>query len=96
MCSGSPNGLRLCHGNTRGARGTVDGAGEMGSMFGSMKPFPPEQLRALYPSRDDSLAAYGKAVDDCVAAGYVLEVDADDVKAHATARANEIFAEGEN
>jgi hypothetical protein len=96
------------HGNARGGlrmpelevpdatyRGTVDGAGETGSMFGSTKPFPPEQLRALYPSRDDYLAAYGKAVDDCVAAGYVLEVDADDVKAHATTRANEIFAEGE-
>jgi len=76
-------------------RGTVDAAGEMGSMFGSMQPFPPEELRALYATRDDHLAAYGKAVDRCVEEGYVLEIDADDAKARATTQADALFLEGE-
>ena len=74
-------------------RGTVVGAGEMGSMFGSMESFPPEQLRALYPSRDAYLAAYGNAVDRAVEAGYILGIDADDVTAHATTQADALFSE---
>jgi hypothetical protein len=74
-------------------RGTVEGAGEMGSMFGSMKPLPPEQSRAPYPSRDAYLAAYGTSVDRAVDAGYILGIDADDVKAHATTQADELFSE---
>lgn len=47
----------------------------------------------LYPSREVYLAAYDKAVDAAVDAGYFLARDADAVKAAAAENATELFAE---
>ncbi len=54
--------------------------GSQSSLFGSMKPFTAAQLRALYPDRQTYLAAYDKALDQGVKAGYFLTQDAAGIK----------------
>ena len=87
------------HGNARGGirmpelevpvatyRGSIEGAPRNASLFGASTPFPPEQLRALYPTRDDYLRAYDHAVDRGVTAGYFLARDAAGIKAAAAGK----------
>ncbi|MDT3446396.1 MULTISPECIES: alpha/beta hydrolase domain-containing protein [unclassified Pseudofrankia] len=71
--------------------GTVEGADRMASLFGSMKPFLPEQVHTLYPSRQDYLTAYDGAVDRAVRAGYFLDRDAEPIKAAAATAADQLF-----
>ena len=47
----------------------------LGGIMGSMTPFPPEQLRALYGTPDAYLAAYRKGVDALVDDGWILAAD---------------------
>jgi hypothetical protein len=54
-------------------------------MIGSTTPFPPEQLTALYGTRDAYLAAFATATDAAVDAGFVLAADADTMQADARA-----------
>jgi hypothetical protein len=44
-------------------------------LMGTTTPLPSERLAALYPSRDAYLAAYGKAADAMVDAGFALADD---------------------
>ncbi|WP_232425073.1 alpha/beta hydrolase domain-containing protein [Pseudofrankia inefficax] len=71
--------------------GTVPGASLMASLFGTMSPFPPSRLAALYPDRQTYLTAYDHAVDKAVTAGYFLARDAPSIKAAATANATALF-----
>ncbi len=54
-------------------------------LFGSTTPFDPEQLRQLYGDRDAYLAAFDRALDDTIAAGWVLPEDRDELAAEARA-----------
>jgi hypothetical protein len=56
-----------------------------------MAPFTPEELRALYPSRDAYLDAYDQAVDRGVEAGYFLARDAEGIEDAAATSAAELF-----
>jgi hypothetical protein len=63
----------------------------MSSLFGTMTPFPPARLRALYPSRAAYLDAYDEAVDQAVEAGYVLDREADSIKQAAATDAADLL-----
>ncbi|MBL7497962.1 hypothetical protein I6A84_01600 [Frankia sp. CNm7] len=71
--------------------GSVEGADLRASLFGSMRPFPADQVHALYPSRQDYLTAYNNAVDRAVNAGYFLDRDAETIKATAATTADQLF-----
>jgi hypothetical protein len=51
------------------------------ALRGFVKPFPPEKVAALYPTRHDYLARFDAAVDEATAAGFLLEADAHDARA---------------
>ena len=59
---------------------TLSGLGQTGEvfsiLFGTTKPFTPEALVRLYPrGRDDYLARFGTALDEAIAAGFLLDDD---------------------
>ncbi|HUR01574.1 MAG TPA: alpha/beta hydrolase domain-containing protein [Nonomuraea sp.] len=55
-------------------------------LFGQTIPFTGATLARLYPGgADDYLAAFGTATDAALAEGFLLEADADEIKALATA-----------
>ena len=58
--------------------------GEGTSLIGSTTPLAPEVLAELYPTEAGYLDAYAAALDEAVAAGFILEVDADAVLAEAS------------
>lgn len=62
---------------------TVPGASTLCRLFGSTTPLPGDRLANLYGSATDYLAAYEKATDAAVAAGFVLVEDRDAVLAEA-------------
>jgi hypothetical protein len=70
---------------------TLAGEDVMSSLFGTMTPFPPARLRALYRSRAIYLDAYDEAVDQAVEAGYVLDRDAESIKQTAAANAADLL-----
>jgi hypothetical protein len=55
------------------------------ALLGETIPFTPAQLAALYPTHDDYVAAVTAAADAGVAAGFILEPDADALVAEARA-----------
>ena len=80
------------HGNARGgirlpylavptAQYGPIGTPELCALRGFVKPFPPEQLAALYTSREDYLARFDAATRDAVESGFVLEPDAIEARA---------------
>ncbi|MBL7488090.1 hypothetical protein I6A60_10580 [Frankia sp. AgB1.9] len=71
--------------------GAAPGVPVMASLFGSMSVFPAERLRELYVDRDTYLAAYDRAVDRSVTAGYFLARDANSIKAAAATDAAKLF-----
>jgi hypothetical protein len=84
-------------GNTRGGvrtpvvdapvellRGDTDPeASYLCQLFGSTLPMDPGAIRARYADRDAYLAAYERATDEAIAAGFVLPDDRDEVLAEA-------------
>ena len=44
-------------------------------LFGSTTPLSPAELLALHPTHDDFVAAWTAALDDAVAAGFILSAD---------------------
>jgi hypothetical protein len=71
-------------------REVLSGLGQSGEgfafLFGMTAPLAPERLAALYPGgRDDYVARFAAALDDTVAAGYLLAADRDEILAVATA-----------
>ncbi|MCH2173035.1 hypothetical protein MK489_19830 [Myxococcota bacterium] len=64
---------------------TLSGEGNSGGvfcrLFGVTAPFEPETLTALYGSEDAYRTAFDQAVEDAVAAGFVLEADAAQMRA---------------
>jgi hypothetical protein len=52
-------------------------------LFGSTLPMEPDGIRARYADRDGYLAAYERATDAAIAAGFVLPEDRDEVLAEA-------------
>jgi Alpha/beta hydrolase domain len=48
-------------------------------LFGTTIPFTPAQLSALYPTHEDFVAAWDDALASAVAAGFILEPDADEL-----------------
>ncbi len=63
----------------------VEGASAFCFLFGSTTPFDAETLAELYPSHDEYVAAFTAAADEAVAAGFLLQVDADEMIAGAEA-----------
>lgn len=57
-----------------------EGGGFCG-LFGTTSSFDAEQLDALYLTADDFIAAWNEATDAAVAAGAILEIDAEAIKA---------------
>jgi hypothetical protein len=51
------------------------GASTLVRLFGSTVPLPPERLVELHGSREGYLAAYERATDAAIAAGFVLPED---------------------
>lgn len=62
---------------------TEPGAPVICELFGSTLPLAPERLRELYPDPAAYLAAYERATDAAIAAGFVLAEDRDEVLAEA-------------
>ena len=52
-------------------------------LFGTTTPIPDERLAELYPSADEYLAAFEKATDAVIEAGFVLDEDRDELLAEA-------------
>lgn len=55
--------------------GDATGDGVLCRLFGSTRPFPPEELVARYGDRDAYLRRYEEALDAAIADGFVLEGD---------------------
>jgi hypothetical protein len=73
-------------------REVLSGLGQSGEgfafLFGTTTPLPPERLAALYPGgRDEYIARFTAALDDTIAAGYLLADDRDEILAVAAAAA---------
>ena len=69
---------------------TLSGLGQTGEvfaiLFGTTTPFDASTLTALYPGgRDDYLARFTDALDETIAAGFVLADDRDEILAVAAA-----------
>jgi alpha/beta hydrolase family protein len=89
--------VRDAAGNTRGGvrtpvvdvpvellRGDTEaGASYLCQLFGSTLPMPPELVRERYADRADYLAAYERAADAAITAGFVLAEDRDELLAEA-------------
>ena len=68
---------------------TLDGLNSGGGfcgLFGATRPFTTEQLQARYPSQAAFLVEYQASLDANVAAGHLLQVDADELFATAKNR----------
>ena len=65
--------------------GDAAGDGVLCRLFGSTRPFPPEDLAARYGDRDAYLEEYTEALDAAIEAGLVLEGDRDTALAEAGA-----------
>jgi Alpha/beta hydrolase domain len=74
-------GIRLPHLAVPTAQYGPIGTPQSCALRGFVKPFPPEQLAALYTSRDDYLARFDAATTDAVGAGFLLEPDAIEARA---------------
>jgi len=64
----------------------LSGLGQSGTefafLFGTTRPFDAATLARLYPGgRADFLARFGKSLDEALAAGFVLEADAEEIRA---------------
>lgn len=72
---------------------TIDGINSGGGfcgLFGGTSPLSDEELQARYDSQADFLAEYEASLDALVAGGYLLQVDADELLATATAKATSL------
>lgn len=70
---------------------TLDGINSGGGfcqLFGGTKAFTDEQLQGRYASQAAFLAEYEASLDALVASGHLLQVDADELLATATAKAS--------
>ncbi len=67
--------------------GVGNDGGPFCSLLGVTRPFDSETLAELYPSREAYLAAFDQALADAVAAGFVLESDAAEVRSEAASGA---------
>ena len=74
-------GIRLPHLTVPVAQYGPVGTPQSCALRGFVKPFTPEQLAALYRSRDDYLARFDAATIDAVEAGFLLAADAVDARA---------------
>ena len=77
---------------------TLSGAPSPGSpgfciLFGSTTPFDAARLAELYPDHDAYVSPYSAAVDRLLAAGFILEPDAEEAKAAAQRRHRALTAE---
>ena len=65
----------------------LSGSGQEGDafcgLFGTTLGFAPDELRALYPTTQDFVTKWNAATDAAVAAGVILAVDAENIKAAA-------------
>jgi hypothetical protein len=59
--------------------------GAVPDLAGSSIPFTPERLRALYPDHAAYVERYNCAVDEGLAQGFLLEGDAQRLRAQAAA-----------
>jgi hypothetical protein len=100
---GTPAIRRDRHGNALGGirlpdfavpTGQHTGIGEgeaLAALVGYSRPFTPEELSELYPSREAYLSKWHAALDHAVEAGFVLAEDAPAMKATADETAAAIF-----
>jgi hypothetical protein len=65
--------------------GLGNGGAPMAHLCGATKPFTPEQLAALYPSRTGYLERFAEATERAVTAGHLLAADAPEINALAAA-----------
>jgi hypothetical protein len=78
-------GIRLPHLAVPTAQYGPVGTPALCALRGFVKPFPPEQLAALYTSRDDYLERFDAATADAVGSGFLLAADAVEARALAAA-----------
>jgi hypothetical protein len=64
--------------------GANDDASILCLLFGSTTPIPDEVLAQRYESRDDYLAAYERATDEMIDAGFALDEDREQILADAS------------
>jgi hypothetical protein len=69
-------GIRLPHLDVPTAQYGPVGTPEFCALRGFVKPFGPDQIAALYPTRDDYLERFDAAARGAVDAGYLLAPDA--------------------
>jgi hypothetical protein len=62
-----------------------ESVGAVVDLAGSSIPFTPERIRALYPDHAAYVERYNRAVDDGLAQGFLLEADAERLRAQAAA-----------
>lgn len=87
------------HGNARGGirtphvdvpvstlSGLANGGAPISRLCGTTKPFTNDELASLYANKADYCARFDAATDEAVAAGFLLEADASEIKAIAAAR----------
>jgi hypothetical protein len=55
----------------------VPGSSVICSLFGSMEPIPPDQLRDLYPTHEDYVEAVTQSAESAVADGFLRRAEAD-------------------
>jgi hypothetical protein len=74
-------GIRLPHLDVPTAQYGPVGTPEFCALRGFVKPFGPEQLAALYPTRDEYLERFDAAARAAVEGGYLLAPDAAEARA---------------
>ena len=79
---------------------TLSGEGQSGSilclLFGTTKPFDAATLAALYPDHSAYVSAFNAATDRAVSAGFILQPDAELMKAAAASYGREPHVEASN
>jgi hypothetical protein len=74
-------GIRLPHVAVPVAQYGPVGTPTRCALRGFVKPFSPEQFAEVYPSRDNYVERFAAATQDAVESGFLLEVDAAEVRA---------------
>jgi hypothetical protein len=74
-------GIRLPHLDVPTAQYGPVGTPEFCALRGFVKPFAPEQLAALYPTRDEYFERFDAAARAAVEAGFLLAPDAAEARA---------------
>jgi alpha/beta hydrolase family protein len=84
-CGNAVGGIRLPDFAVPTATHVGESVGAEPDLAGSSLPFTPEHLRSLYPDHAVYVERYNLAVDEGLARGFLLEEDAERLRAQAEA-----------